>query len=87
MLDIFFLEDDFLGRESDTTPQVPVVLTKSLRIATPVTVEVVPLTQEDANLPQQQAEMINVPQDNPFSPPYASNTLPFCNIIVIIATS
>ena len=68
MLQIFFVEDDFLGREEDAVPQVPVVVSKNLRIATPVTLEVVPLLMGEATLPPS----IAVPPNNIYSPPYAS---------------
>lgn len=70
-------EDDFRGNEGDLIPQVPVMVTKSLRLATRVVLEVVPLTVAEVSAiqPPLSTENIDIPDDNPFSPPYAGIVL------------
>ena len=68
-----FSEDDFRANEPDTGGAVslmPVIISKSTRIASPVILEVVPLTVDETRstalpLPP------NVPSDDLYSPPYA----------------
>ena len=71
---IIFTEDDYRVNEGNMTGPVlfmPVRVSKNSRIANPIILDVIPLTVMDARtrppgLPN------NVPEDNPFSPPYAS---------------
>ena len=68
-MQISFTEDDFRANEQDL--QMPVLVTKDIRIANPIVLDVVPLTVQQAResmpllLPQ------NIPDNNLFSPPYA----------------
>ena len=74
-VEIFFTEDDFRANEPDL--RMPVVVTKNSRIATPIVLDVIPLTVAEATdsisgipsnfLPE------NIPTDNPFSPSFAGN--------------
>ena len=74
VVEFAFTEDDFRVNEGDPNPQVPVKVVKDKRIATPVVLEVVPLTvsQAKSNIPSFIPD--NIPEDNDFSPPYAGNT-------------
>ena len=81
VVDIFFTEDDFQVNEGDPNPQVPVVVAKSLRIATQIVLEVVPLTVEQARSTMPLHLPENIPEDNAFSPPYAGNT---CTVLILI---
>lgn len=56
---------------------MPVIVTKDMRIANPIELDVVPLTVQQA---QQSMPLLlpqNIPEDNLFSPPYAGNSLDF----------
>lgn len=79
MVDIFFTEDDFCGNEGDPNPQVPVMVAKSLPIATRIILEVVPLTVEQAKNTMPLCLPENIPEDSAFSPQYAGNT--FTNLL------
>ena len=78
MIEIYFTNDDFRATERNmTNPNEPtfmsVIVTKTLRIANPIVLDVVPLTVEmaRANIPLALPE--NIPPANPFSPPYAGS--------------
>ena len=77
---IYFTEDDFLAIEQDLIMSVTV--TKDLRIATPVVLDVIPLTVSEAenHMPPPLPE--NVPQNNSFSPPFAGNSISFTTQLV-----
>ena len=76
---IIFTEDDFRVNERnmtnpDSASLMPVRISKNSRIANPIVLDVIPLTVMDARnrppfLPN------NVPDNNTFSPPYASKLL------------
>ena len=53
---------------------MPVVVTKDSRIATPIVLEVIPLTVSEAirDIPSNHLPE-NIPPDNPFSPQFAGN--------------
>ena len=55
---------------------MPVVVTKDSRIATPIVLEVIPLTVSEAirDIPSNRLPD-NIPSDNPFSPPFAGNNV------------
>ena len=73
-VEIFFTEDDFRVGEGGSNLQVPVRVAKSLRIATRVVLEVVPLTVQQAKSISSFPLPDNIPEDNQYSPPYAGNT-------------
>ena len=64
-----FSEDDFRVNEGD--PFVPVLVTKTSRIATPIVLEVHPLTVEEARTAVPLLLPPNIPSDNQISPPFA----------------
>ena len=73
-VDFSFTEDDFRANEPslmDPVTFLPVLVSKSARIASRVELVVVPLTVDEAiatSLPLPP----NIPQNNPRSPPFAS---------------
>ena len=70
-VEIFFTEDDFRANEPDL--RMPVVVTKNSRIATPIVLDVIPLTVSEArHRISQNCLLENIPE-NPFSPPFAGN--------------
>ena len=64
---------------------MPVVVTKDSRIATPIVLEVIPLTVSEANrdIPSNHLPE-NIPTDNPFSPLFAGNNVQLQHVTVII---
>ena len=82
-MDVFFTEDDFRANEMPVTapspvpctpsPCIPVVVTKNSRIANPIVLDVIPQTVAEAMASMPLLLPPNIPEDNPFSPPYASN--------------
>ena len=72
-----FTEDDFRANEPDPSNPatfLPVLVSKSARIASRVELVVVPLTVEDARASSLPLPP-NVPPDDPRSPPFASKTI------------
>ena len=55
---------------------MPVEVTKDSRIATPVVLDIIPLTVSEAisRIPPDRLPE-NIPMDNPFSPPFAGNNV------------
>ena len=83
MVEIFFTNDDFRATERNMiNPDEPtfmsVLVTKASRIANPIVIDVVPLTVEmaRANILDPFVFPENVPDDNPFSPPFAGSYYP-----------
>ena len=64
-----FTEDDY--RVNEDGGSLPVVVAKSARIASPITLTVSPLTIAEA-LASGGPVPPNIPEDNPLSPPRAS---------------
>ena len=73
-----FSEDDFRATEAE--PSVPVLVTKTSRIATPIVLQVRPLTVQEANMTDPPLLPPNVPPENRVSPPFASNYLHACSL-------
>ena len=76
---ISFTKDDFQANETVMgipNSFMPVVVTKNLRIATPIVLDVISLTVSEARnrIPSSRLPK-NIPLDNPFSPPFASNNI------------
>ena len=76
MVDIFFTEDDFRANEkleenAGPISFMPVRVTKTSRIATPIVLDVIPLTVDMARANTPPPLPANIPEDNPFSPPFA----------------
>lgn len=69
-----FSEDDFRATEG-LLPSVPVLVTKTSRIATQIVLQVRPLTVQEANMAVPLLLPPNVPVDDQVSPPFASNCL------------
>ena len=78
-VEIFFTEDDFRTSERNlTNPDDPafmtVLVTKTLRIANPIVLDVIPLTVEMARAVLSPSELPeNIPVVSLFSPPFAGN--------------
>lgn len=72
-MQISFTEDDFRANERDL--QMPVIVTKDIRIANPIELDVVPLTVQQARVSMPLLLPQNIPEDDVFSPPYAGNTI------------
>ena len=68
-VEIIFTEDDY--RTNEDGGSLPVFVSKSLRIASPITLTVSPLTVAQALAAGVQV-FITIPQDNPLSPSRAS---------------
>ena len=77
-MNIFFTEDDFRANEGG---QVPVMVAKSSRIATRIVLEVVPLRVEQAINTIPLSLLVNIPENNTFSPPYAGNIICTNNLL------
>ena len=83
-----FTMDDFRANEPDSsisnpTTFLPILVSKSARIASRVELAVTPLTVTEAiatSLPLPP----NIPQNDPWSPPFASKRNVWCIIIIII---
>ena len=76
---ISFTKDDFQANETVMgipNSFMPVVVTKNLRIATPIVLDVISLTVSEArnHIPSSRLPE-NIPLDNPFSPPFAGNNI------------
>ena len=72
-----FTEDDFRANEPDSsnpTTFLPVLVSKSARIASRVELVVVPLTVQDARASSLPLPP-NIPEDDQRSPPFASKTI------------
>ena len=69
VVQIAFTEDDFRANEQDL--RMPVTVTKDIRIANPIGLDVVPLTVEQAQQSMPPLLPQNIPVNNLFSPPYA----------------
>ena len=66
---IFFTEESYRANEQSLF--MPVLVTKDSRIATPIVLDVIPLTMSEArHRISQNCLLENIPE-NPFSPPYA----------------
>jgi hypothetical protein len=57
---------------------MPVVVTKDIRIANPIELDVIPLTVQQAEESTPLLLPPNRPENNPLSPPFASNTIIIC---------
>lgn len=75
-VEVSFTESDY--RANENSPQVsdgmsfmPVKVTKNSVIATPVVLEVAPLTYQQAEHIILSSLREDIPEDNPFSPPLA----------------
>ena len=81
-----FTEDDFRANEPDSsnsTTFLPVLVSKSARIASRVELVVIPLTIDEARATSLPLPP-NIPQNDPWSPPFASKRNVGCIIIVRI---
>ena len=68
---IFFTEESYRAHEQSLF--MPVLVTKDSRIATPIVLDVIPLTVSEArHRISQNCLLENIPE-NPFSPPFAGN--------------
>ena len=81
-VEIFFTEDDFRINERNLTHPnepafMPVLVTKTSRIANPIELNVIPLTVGMARANANPTLPTNIPEDNPFSPPFAGNACLF----------
>ena len=79
-MEIFFTEDDFQANEFDPQNPIsimPVIVMKTSRIATPVVLDVIPLTVTQAVASMPPLLLPNIPAVNPYSPPFAGITLLF----------
>ena len=78
-VEIFFTEDDFRTNERnssnpDEPALMPVLVSKTSRIANPIALDVGPLTVEMARTVLPSSDLPeNILMPNPFSPPYAGN--------------
>ena len=87
-VEFLFTEDDFQANENGTGGSVslmPVRVAKNRRIASRIELVIVPLTVQEARgtalpLPP------NVPDNNPFSPPFASKIIFYRVDVVVINT-
>ena len=68
-VEISFTEDDYRANEPDLT--MPIVVTKNLRIASRLELDVVPLTVQQAESSTPRLLPANILEDNQLSPPYA----------------
>ena len=73
-------EDDFRTGE---TGQLPVVVAKSSRIASPITLTISPLTVDEA-VASGKPLPPNIPEDNPLSPSRASELIVFQDMMILI---
>ena len=71
-VEIFFTEDDFRANEASF---VPVIVSKDSQVATPIVLDVIPLTVDEAMGREPLLLPENIPSDNPFSPPFASKKI------------
>ena len=81
-VEIFFTEDEFRTNERNTTHSdepafMPVLVTKTSRIANPIVLDVSPLEVEMATNNNPPDLPDNIPEVNPFSPPFAGNVCLF----------
>ena len=72
VVQISFTEDDFRANEQNL--EMPVRVTKDVRIANPIELDVVPLTVQQAQESRPLLLPQNIPENNVFSPPFAGNT-------------
>ena len=82
-----FTKDDFQANEPDSSNPatfLPVLVSKSTRIASRVELVVVPLTVDEARASSLPLPP-NIPQNDPRSPPFASKRNVGCIIIVKIS--
>ena len=50
---------------------IPIVVTKSSRIASPIVIDIIPLTVDKARANNLALDHLPIPQPNPLSPPFA----------------
>ena len=79
-VEVSFTESDYRANEkspmaSDEISVMPVKVTINSVIATPVVLEVIPLTYQQAEHILSPSLREDIPENNPFSPPFASKHL------------
>ena len=70
---IFFTEESYRANEPEL--EMPVLVTKNSRIATPIVLDVIPLTMSEARHHFSQNCLLENITENPFSPPFAGNSI------------
>lgn len=77
-VEVFIAEEDFRVYEKNTyNPNepalMPVMVAKISKIANPIVLDIIPLTVDMARADTHSVLPENIPNDNPYSPPFAGN--------------